>query len=154
MLETAGNEPFVEFGIGEERIAIRIAEINAIIRIQPIIDIPGRLNYVEGVIYLRGKIVPIVSLRAKFGLEPGSYTKAARIVLLHHTGKSAGIIVDRVNQVTTFKDIQPPPEKVGGISGSYFAGIGITDRGLAAILSFNEQLNMIESAAMAFKLKG
>ncbi len=140
-METADKQQFVEFGVGDEFYAILISEVHEIIRLQHISDIPNCRDYVNGVINLRGKIVPVVSLRKMFHLGDYEPTKATRIVVLKHREESVGIIVDRVNQVTTFSDIQPPPERVGGISGTYFAGIGISAKGLTGILKLDEMLN-------------
>jgi len=52
-----------------------------------------------------------------------------------------GIVVDQVNQVTTFADIQPPPERIGSVQGSYFTGIGSTDTGLVSVLKLDNVLN-------------
>ena len=133
-------EQYVEFGVGGENYAIRIADVHEIIKLQDITDIPNCHYYVRGVINLRGKIVPVISLRSLFALEESEPTKASRIVVVAHANDAVGLIVDHVNQVTLFSDIQPPPERVGGISGSYFVGIGITSHGLVGILKLDEVL--------------
>lgn len=89
---------------------------------------------------LRGKIVPVISLRSLFALESDVITKSTRIVVVNHVEESVGIIVDKVNKVTTFSDIQPPPDRVGGIKGSYFVGIGIGATELVGILKLDEVL--------------
>lgn len=134
------TEQYVEFGVGEECYAIRIADVHEIIKLQEITDIPNCHYYVRGVINLRGKIVPVISLRSLFALEEAPPTKATRIVVVTHANDAVGLIVDHVNQVALFSDIQPPPERVGGISGSYFVGIGITSDGLVGILKLDEVL--------------
>ncbi|RXZ79814.1 purine-binding chemotaxis protein CheW [Paenibacillaceae bacterium] len=139
-MQIAAEEQYVEFGIGDEGYAIKISDVHEIIRVQNMTDIPNSQAYVKGVINLRGKIVPIVSLRSLFAMADDQFTKASRIVVVHHQEESIGIIVDRVNRVTTFSDIQPPPDRVGGISGAYFIGIGITPAGLIGILKLDEVL--------------
>jgi purine-binding chemotaxis protein CheW len=139
-VESTVQEQYVEFSIGKEKYAILISEIHEIIRMLDITEIPNCQNYVQGVINLRGKIVPVISLRSLFALGEGDLTKYTRIVVVNHREESIGIIVDRVNKVTTFSDIQPPPERVGGINGSYFVGIGISKDELAGILKLDEVL--------------
>ncbi|MBW7453953.1 chemotaxis protein CheW [Paenibacillus sepulcri] len=134
------DEQFVEFELGQENYAIPISAIHEIIRMQDITEIPNGRNYVKGVINLRGKIVPIIHLSRLFELQETPAGKSTRIVVVNHTLEYIGIIVDRVNQVTTFTDIQPPPERIGGINGSYFAGIGISTAGLVGILKMDEVL--------------
>jgi purine-binding chemotaxis protein CheW len=139
-MQVTGQEQYVEFGIENEQYAIRIQDIHEIIKIQGITQIPNVLPYVKGVINLRGKIVPVISLRNLFQLGEKEYTKTTRIVVVHHKEDTVGIIVDRVNKVATFSDLQPPPPRVGGIDGNFFVGIGVTESGLVGILKLDEVL--------------
>ncbi|MFC6331585.1 chemotaxis protein CheW [Paenibacillus septentrionalis] len=131
---------YVEFGIEDETYALKISDIQEIIKVQEMTEIPNCRSYVKGVINLRGKIVPIISLRLLFELKEDELTKASRIIVVNHKEEAVGIVVDRVNKVTTFPDIQPPPERIGGISGSYFTAIGVSESGLVGILKLNEVL--------------
>lgn len=140
-METTEQDQYIEVGIGKEHYALKIDDIHEIIKMQDITEIPGSKAYVKGVINLRGKIVPIISLRSQFGLPEAEYTKATRIVVVNHAEEMVGIVVDRVNQVTTFSDIQPPPEKVGSVYGSHFTGIGRTEAGLVSILKLEQVLH-------------
>ncbi|RTE10981.1 chemotaxis protein CheW [Paenibacillus whitsoniae] len=139
-MQTIEQEQYVELGIGHETYAIRIQAIHEIIKMQEVTQIPNAMAYLKGVINLRGKIIPVISLRNLFGLMEEEYTKFTRIVVVNHAAETVGIIVDRVNKVTNLSDIQPPPDCVGGISGNYFAGIGITSHGLVGILKLEEVL--------------
>ncbi len=139
-MEATQQDQYIEVGIGKERYALRIYDIHEIIKMQDITEIPNSKPYVKGVINLRGKIVPIISLRNRFGLPEESYTKSTRIVVVNHADEMVGIVVDRVNQVTTFTDIQPPPERIGSVHGSYFSGIGRTENGLVSILKLEQVL--------------
>ncbi|WP_027415010.1 chemotaxis protein CheW [Aneurinibacillus terranovensis] len=140
-MEATQQDQYIEVGIGKERYALRIYDIHEIIKMQDITEIPNSKPYVKGVINLRGKIVPIISLRNRFGLAEESYTKSTRIVVVNHSDEMVGIVVDRVNQVTTFSDIQPPPERIGSVRGSYFTGIGRTETGLVSVLKLDQVLH-------------
>ncbi|GGH31573.1 chemotaxis protein CheW [Paenibacillus segetis] len=139
-MQIMGQVQYIEFCIDKEQYAIGIQDIYEIIKIQDITQIPNVRSYVKGVINLRGNIVPVISLRNLFDLEEKEYSKATRIIVVHHEEDTVGIIVDRVNKVATFDDIQSPPERIGGIAGNYFVGIGLTDNGMVAILKLNEVL--------------
>jgi purine-binding chemotaxis protein CheW len=139
-MQVTVQEQYVEFRIESEQYAIRIQDIHEIIKIQDITQIPNVKLYVKGAINLRGKIVPVISLRNLFQLEEKEYSKHTRIVVVHHQEDTVGIIVDSVNKVTTFSDIQPPPDRLGGIDGNLFVGIGLTDNGLVGILKLDEVL--------------
>jgi len=139
-MNSASTEQHIEFGIGDESYAIRISDIHEIIKMQEITDIPNCRSYVQGVINLRGRIIPVLSLRSLFGLNPDTATKSTRIIVVTHLEESVGIIVDKVSKVTTFADIQVPPDRVGGLNGNYFTGIGLTSSGLVGILKLDEVL--------------
>lgn len=140
-METTQRNQYIEVGIGKERYALGIQDIHEIIKMQDITEIPNSKSYLKGVINLRGKIVSIISLRNRFGLPEQSYTKSTRIVVVNHADDMVGIVVDQVNQVTTFADIQSPPERIGSVQGSYFTGIGSTDAGLVSVLKLDQVLN-------------
>lgn len=139
-MQVTAQEQYVEFGIENEQYAIRIQDIHEIIKLQDITQIPNVKPYVKGVINLRGKIVPVISLRNLFDMQEKAPAKSTRIMVVHHQEDTVGIIVDRVSKVTTFSDIQPPPDRVGGIDGNFFVGIGFTAGGLVGILRLDEVL--------------
>jgi purine-binding chemotaxis protein CheW len=139
-MQATDQEQYVEFGVENEQYAIRIQDIHEIIKMQDITQVPNVGPYLKGVINLRGKIIPVISLRNLFSLPEKQYSKTTRIVVVHHREDTVGIIVDSVNKVSTFSDIQPPPERVGGIDGNYFVGIGLAQGGLVGILKLDQVL--------------
>jgi len=131
-------DQYIECVVDGRGYGIKISDIQEIIRVQDITEVPGGRSYVKGVINLRGVIVPIVSLRKWFGLRDDVVTKTTRFVILKSGGESAGIIVDKVNKVTTFTAIHPPPDKVGSMGGAYLTGIGQSSTGLIGILNLRD----------------
>lgn len=127
-------DQYIEIGLSGEVYAFNIAEIIEIIRLQNITRIPNCKAHLLGVIHLRGTILPIVSLHDIFRLPGGNLGAAARIVVVDYRGELVGMLVDRVNQVVSYPDIQDPPEKVGGVSGSFFSGIALVRNKLIGII--------------------
>lgn len=134
------QEQYVAVGIGTEQYAIKIHDIEEIIRMQDITKIPNVQAHIKGVINLRGRIIPVVSLRHRFGLNEDEYSKDTRIVVVKFADEMVGIVVDSVSQVTMFSDIQQPPETFGDTKGSFFSGIGKVDDGLVSILNLDKVL--------------
>lgn len=134
------QEQYIEMMVGSESYAVKIEDIHEIIKMQPITDLPHAKYYIKGVINLRGKVVPVVSLRNLFGLPDEAYSKATRIVVVKHQEESVGIIVDQVNKVTTYPEVEPPPVRMGSINGSFFTGIGLRGDHLVGILKLDEVL--------------
>lgn len=105
---------FMTFQTGNEIFGISISYVNEIIVIQPITAIPEVEDYVKGLINLRGKIIPVIDVRARFNLEPIEYTDRTCIIVISVKNMSIGLIVERIAEVENImdEDIVPPP-KIG-----------------------------------------
>ena len=90
----------VSFKLGSEEFGIDILKVQEINRIVEITHVPKSPDFVEGIINLRGKVIPIIDLRKKFGLEQKEYTKNTRIIVIElEGGRITGFIVDSVSEV-------------------------------------------------------
>lgn len=139
-MSTALDVQYVVLELGEEKYALRIFDIHEVIKMQKITEVPNSKPYLLGVINLRGKIVPVVSLRKRFGLAEVPVTTTTRIVVVNIQEEIIGIVVDGVSKVTTFTEIQPPSEIVSGVDGIYLEGMGKSEEGLVSILNMNQIL--------------
>lgn len=134
------NQQYIEFGSGGDKYAIAIGDIHEIIRIQEVTETPNCPPYVKGVINLRGKIVPVISLRSLFQLPEAAHARSHRIIVVNHKEEIVGVVVDEVDRVTTYSDIQPPPDRIGSIEGHFFEAIGIRQDQLVGILKLDQVL--------------
>src|SRR5487761_151731 len=91
----------VVFDLSSEIYALDILHVHEIIRIQPVTPVPGAPNYVEGLINLRGRVVPVVDLRKRFGLPLRATGDRARIVVVQVSDDIVGVVVDAVSEVIT-----------------------------------------------------
>lgn len=137
-MDAAGSAQYVEFGIGDEKYAVHISEVCEIIRLHTITQVPNCQSYVQGVINLRGEIVPVVNLRTLLAVESAPADKATRIIVVNHDQEQLGFVVDRVNKVSVFSEVQPPSERVGSFSRIRLSGLGMTESGLIGILNLSE----------------
>lgn len=128
---------FISYELANEKYALKISDVYEIIRMQQITPIHNSKTFLEGVINLRGKIIPVVNLHKRFGLANYTNTKATRIVVVKSKEEMIGIVVDKVKQVVKFSDIQPPPEIVAGIDGDYFEGLGVTGDEVVSLLKID-----------------
>ena len=135
----------VSFTLGDEEYAVDILKVREIIRVPNITRVPHAPSFVEGVINLRGKVIPVIDLRKRFGLETGSHTKGTRIVVLE-LERLIGMIVDGVSQVLRLSadNVEPPPPIVSGISAEYLKGVGKIDERLLILLDVEKILTMDE----------
>ncbi len=133
------GKQYIVVSIGTEQYGIDINFVDNIVRNQRITRIPKAQPYFKGVINLRGEIIPVMSLRLKFGLEPDEYTNATRIIIIKLEPQSAiGIIVDEVREVVTLNE--DSIEKPNAADGSdamiqYLSGIGKHEDGLISLLN-------------------
>lgn len=100
---------YLTFPLGEDILAIEIKNITEIIGIQTITKVPDAPDYVEGVINLRGKPIPLINVRKKFNFEPIEYDFKTSIIVLSIDDMSVGLIVDAVNDVVSIEEDEMSP---------------------------------------------
>ena len=125
------EQQLVVFHVGPELYGVDIGRVHEIIRLQTVTRVPRAPSYVEGVINLRGKVIPVVDLRRRFGLPTAEHTRASRIVVVDVGEQVVGMIVDAVNQVVRLDTatVEAPGAVVTGADNAYVQGIAkLTDR--------------------------
>ncbi len=126
----------VGFRLDEEDYALAITKIQEIILMKPITRIPQVPEYIEGLINLRGSVVPIVNLRKRFGLPRREVDDETRTIVVNIQGKTVGCVVDAVTRVMRInrEQIQPPPLAVLAVDHRYISGLARLDDHLLIIL--------------------
>jgi len=113
------------FSLGKELYGIEIKDITEIIGMQPVTDIPEMPAYMKGITNLRGKIIPVMDARIRFGMMEKEYDDRTCIIVIEAGGKTTGLIVDRVVEVITLSDAEiSPPIKVNGSGDRFIKGFG------------------------------
>jgi purine-binding chemotaxis protein CheW len=130
----------VTFKVDNEEFAVDILKVQEINKMINITHIPNAPPFVEGVINLRGKIIPIVDLRKRLGFEGKSYDKSTRIIVIELEGIVLGFIVDSVSEVLRISDstVEPPPALVAGVESDYIEGVGKLDNRLLILLELKK----------------
>ncbi len=145
------EQQLVVFELSGESYGVDISAVNTIIRMQPITHVPRAPEFVEGVINLRGSIVPVIDLRRRFGLSNFEETKASRIVVVETESGLIGMIVDAVTETLSisFDAIEPPSSIVTSTDSRYLRGVAKTDDRLLILLDIERILSAAESEALA-----
>jgi len=140
----------VVFQLGAELYGVDIARVHEIIRLQSITRVPHAPSFVEGVINLRGKVIPVVDLRRRFGLPTSEHTRATRTVVVEIGDQVVGIIVDSVSEVlrVSTSTIEPPSPVVAGIDSEYLHGIAKLPERLVILLDLDRVLAREERRAI------
>lgn len=128
------------FKMGNEYYGLSISLVREIIKPLPVTRFPKSPPYVEGVVDLRGRILPIINLRSMFGLEPVAETDDTRFVDLQLEGLNVGIIVDAVSEVMSIPQnlIELAPPIIAGVEGKYLQGIARLNDKLIMLLDVDE----------------
>jgi purine-binding chemotaxis protein CheW len=126
--QTSGDQQLqlVTFGLGGEEFAVDILAVQEINRMMTLTRVPQSPPEVEGVINLRGKIIPVIDLRKRFSLERAQQSEQSRIVVVEVHGRVLGFIVDRVSEVLRIssKIVEPAPQMVCSVDSDFIAGVG------------------------------
>lgn len=138
------------FMIGEERYAADIMLIKEIILCRKVTHIPKAPDFIEGVINLRERVIPVIDMRKRLGLQATELTGATRIIITKVEGKNVGIIVDSVLKILRVGegDIQPPPGMIKGIESEYLSGIVRDGDELILILDMGRVLTTTEKGRL------
>jgi purine-binding chemotaxis protein CheW len=144
MLKTEKNTSMVLtlFNVGDILCGVSTSHVRGIIKHFEITDVPGAPEYVRGVLNLRGRIVTIIDLRKKFGLESLAISHKMGIVVVSSEGEDIGLLVDVVEDVVTAdsKHLKPPPSNIGEVTGRFFSHILKMKKERIALLNLDQLL--------------
>jgi len=130
----------VTFGLGNEEFGVDILAVQEINRMMELTRVPQSPPEVEGVINLRGKIIPVLDLRKRFGLAESEQNEHSRIIVVEVHGRVLGFIVDRVHEVLRVDRtiVEPAPQMVCSIDSDFIAGVGKLEDRLLILLDLNK----------------
>ncbi|BCR06644.1 chemotaxis protein CheW [Desulfuromonas versatilis] len=140
---------FLTFHLAGEDYGIEIRYVTEIIGIQKITEVPDLADCVKGVINLRGKVIPVMDVRLRFGLPAREYDDRTCIVVVEIDETAVGLVVDKVNEVSQIPaaNIEPPP-RTGRESGRYIQGMGKIEDKVKILLDVNRLLFADELQAL------
>lgn len=137
---------FLTFAIGKELFGLETRYVTEIVGIQEIVEMPEMPHYIKGIINLRGKIIPLMSVRARFSKEQRVNDDRTCIIIIDFSGIPIGLIVDSVSEVLVLSDeeIVEAPQSATGMSNRYVEKIGKTDSGIIMLLNCGRLLTETE----------
>ena len=141
---------YLTFMIGKEEFGVGVLKVREIMGIQDITAVPQTPPYLKGVINLRGKVIPVIDLRLKFGLPSIDYTQRTCIIVVQVISGSTllpmGIVVDEVSEVITMApaDIEDTPDFGANLATNYILGMAKIKGKVKILLDINEVLTSQE----------
>lgn len=137
------HNKFLVFELEKQQYAIAIENVIDIINIQPVTRVPNCPEFVRGITNLRGKVIPIIDVRIRFGKMQRDYDDRTCIIVVELQNVPVGMIIDSVSEVLTLEDeqISPPPTFSNILDARFIQGIGKTENGIKLILDCNAVLD-------------
>lgn len=154
MAEESSQYQLVTFQLGDELYGVDIMDVKEIVKVQAVRPIPNAPYYVEGIINLRGEIIPIINLHKRFHIQKHVSNEflddeeedEGGFIILDIEGNKIGIIIDRINRVVQVEkgDIKPPPQMLSGIGTEYIEGVVRQDTAYLIILDTRKMFSANE----------
>lgn len=148
------DQKLLTFSLGSEGYGVSILKIKEIIGMMDITPVPRTPDFIKGIINLRGKIIPVMDLRIKFGMPAQDYDERTCIIVaevsMNGVQKLLGVVVDTVSEVVTIShdQIEPPPEYGSSVEHNSILGIGKIKERVVIILDIDEVFQCEEVAKM------
>lgn len=137
----------VSFKLGDEEFGIDILKVQEINRMVEITKVPQAPHFCEGVINLRGKVIPVIDLRLKFTMEVKERDKDSRIIVCDVNGVVIGMIVDAVEEVLRIpgSTVEPAPDVVTSVNSDYIKGVAKLDKRLLILLDIGKVAGEVDT---------
>jgi len=137
----------VSFNLGSEEFGIDILKVQEIIRLINITKVPNSPEFIEGVINLRGRVIPVINLRYKLGMERIEKSITTRIIVVEINNSTVGFMVDGVSEVLRIPAsiTEAPPAIVSGIDSDYITAVGKLEDRLLILLDLEKILSLEEN---------
>ena len=152
MTENSGTTEvqMVAFKLENEEFAVDIHQVREVLKMTQVTPLPQSAHYIEGVINLRGEVIPVVDLRKRFELSGNKCNDQTRIIIVEIMDNDVGLIVDSVTEVLRFPStaIQAPPTRIAGTRTDLIRGVGKIEHRLLIILDIEKILSTEEIIAL------
>ncbi len=144
----AAMQTYILFGVAGTTYAIKSQDVLHIEMVEHVTPVPNAAAFVEGVVFSRGQVVPVINLRARFGFERAAMTLRSRLLVVQHESRRVGLLADESREFIRISDaaIKPPQEAIGGLSGNYLEGVATLGQRIVLVLNVRE---IVETAPTA-----
>ena len=142
-IEDTQEGQFLTFTLARQEYGIEIRHVTEIIGIQRITDLPDMPAYIKGVINLRGKVIPVVDVRLRFGMENRKYDERTCIIVVNFNDAAVGLVVDTVSEVMNIPahNIEPSPKaSLKSSGGRFIKGLGKVEDDVKILLDIEQLL--------------
>ena len=142
----AGLGSYILFSVTGTTYALPSAEVRHMEMVENITRVPNAPSFVDGVVFSRGQVIPVINLRARFGFDRAPYDLKTRLVVVRSSGRTIGLLVDSAREFVSIPPgaVQPPHEALAGMSGRYVEGVASLGDRLILILNLERILSFAD----------
>lgn len=147
--DTADCTQYLTFKLHQEEYGVEILKVQEIKGFTQVTPVPNTPAYVRGVINLRGTVVPVLDLRARFRMESADYNQFTVIIVVNLHDRIVGLVVDAVSDVLNFRndDVEPTPDFGSGVDTSFITGLAKVEERLVLLLNLESLVCDIQTTA-------
>jgi purine-binding chemotaxis protein CheW len=145
-----GIGSYILFTVAGTTYALPSGDVQHMEMIENITRVPNAPSFVDGVVFSRGQVVPVVNLRARFGFERAAHDLRSRLIVVQSATRLVGLVVDSAREFVNIPPdaVQPPHEALAGMSGRYVEGIASIGGRLILVLDLSRILDFAETLSM------
>jgi len=140
---------YILFGVAGTSYAVPSHQVQHMEMVEQVTPVPNAPPCVEGVVFSRGQVVPVINLRARFGFDRTTLNQRTRLLVVQHGSRNVGLLADEAREFIAIPDasIQPPNDAIGNLSGSYLDGVATLGDRIVLILNIPEVVKVAPIAA-------
>jgi purine-binding chemotaxis protein CheW len=144
-LNPSTNETYILFTLAGTAYALKSSDVQRMEMIEQVTPVPNSPTFVDGVVFSRGKVVPAINLRSRFGFERAPYDIKTRLIVVACEDRVVGLLVDAAREFVSIpaESIQSPPETMSGTSGGYLRGVADINGRIILVLDVAGVLNAV-----------
>ena len=140
---------YILFGVAGTTYAMRSDHVLHMEMVEHVTAVPNAPAFVEGVVFSRGQVVPVINLRARFGFERAPIDLRTRLLVVQTEGRRVGLMADEAREFVGIPDeaVRPPGDAIVGLSGNYLEGVATLGDRIVLILDIREVVDTLPTAA-------
>jgi purine-binding chemotaxis protein CheW len=145
----AVRKTYILFGVAGTTYAIRSDQVLHMEMVEHVTPVPNAPGFVEGVVFSRGHVVPVVNLRARFGFDRAALDLRTRLLIVQIDGRRVGLLADEAREFIAIADdaVRPPNDAIAGLSGNYLEGVATLGERIVLLLDIREVVEAVPLAA-------
>lgn len=142
-------QTYVLFNVAGTTYAIPSGHVRHMEMVEQVTPVPNAPPFVEGVVFSRGQVVPVLNLRVRFGFERAPRDLRTRLIVVESSGRIIGLLADAAREFVVIPDasIQPPNDAIGGLSGNYIDGIATLGERIVLMLKLTHVIDAVPGVA-------